>query len=92
MKSYGLHRIRVSQRSLRDNAQRTYVDIGSLIPPCQTNDVHDFLQSAGLPKRNLLGLMTQGGSGMMEVRGQCMSMVRRLDEGHAFERGYLGFR
>jgi hypothetical protein len=77
---------------LRDNAQRTYLDIGSLIPPCQTNDVHNFLQSAGLPKRNRLGSMTQGGSGMMEERGRCWSMVRRLDEGHALEWGYLGYR
>ena len=87
--SPGLHRIEsVSDRS-GNEAERTYVDIGQLISPCQTNDMHDFLQSAGLPKRNLLGSMTQGGSGVMEGRGRCWCMVRRLDEGHAFERGYL---
>ena len=59
--------------------------------------MHDFLRSVGIPKRDLLGSVTQGGSGMMEGRGRCRRMVRRLlgrlddnDEGHAFERGYLG--
>jgi hypothetical protein len=64
-----LHCIRASKRSLQDKAQRTYLDIASLINSCQTKDMHDYLQSEGLPKRNVLGWMTQCGSGIMEGEG-----------------------
>ena len=33
----------------------------------------------------------QGGSGVMEGRGRWWYWIGRLNEGHVFERGYLGF-
>ena len=67
---------RVSQQSLRDVAQRTYVEVGLLIS-CQSGDVHDFLPSKSFPKSpnwDLLGSMTQGGYEMTDGGARCWSM------------------
>jgi hypothetical protein len=88
--SLGPHRIKVSQQSWQDDAltQRTYIDIGWLFsrqPSDMYYDMNNFLLSSSLPNGNLLGSMKDGS----EAVGLCWA---RLDDGQAFERGYLEFK
>ena len=65
--------------------RKTY--IGWLIPR-QAREVHHFPPSAILPRKNLLGSLTQGEEEMSEGGGR---LVGRLDDVQAFVQNYLIF-
>lgn len=57
---------------------------------CQSTDVQDSLLLMSLPSSNPLESVTQGGKGRECQHHWCSLVMGKLDNGHAFELGYIG--